>query len=561
MNKISLHIILASILVISSCAKKQTSIFLSKEKAKEANDQFFKGIEFKNNAKWELSVKAFEDYLLILPNEAAAHYEVARIQREQLLIPEMALMHAKRAVEIDKNNKWYGLEYARCLGANNQWSQSIKQYQALIKQDPAWTLPLLELSETCSRNGELRQAIEALDQLEKVNGIDPYISRLKQELYIQLKDLDAAGLELEKLALAFPEETDFTLQAVEFYLGTNANQKALNLINKNPHTPESQKAFLQYKILSKDPKAHPQDILLALDKALDMPGIGIDQRINALAPFVYSENIQEEWKAIVERCIEKTLIAFPREAKAHSIAGDFYALNNKTTQAIESYLNTVQLDPSKKVVWIALLGMFEENPASSATQYFDLSQEAYNLFPFAAEFRNQAAQALFRMGEFQGCIEECNAGLAIVLDDPTIESGFYLMKLFSYAAMGDQKNALVQGQVMMKKINIMTTVSVLQMGWINAFFSINIPGLEDQVIVLINNQIPGYEITLHALRMQKGENISESEFDKNSFFDALNAAKYFTEKKDNNTACKFLTEAKKKMPFNTWLNQINPECP
>ena len=515
----------------------------------------------KNNAKWEQSVKAFEDYLVILPNEAAAHYEVARIQREQLLIPELALIHAQRAVEIDKNNKWYGLEYARCLGANNQWSQSTKQYQALIKQDPAWTLPLLELSETCSRNGELRQAIEALDQLEKVNGIDPYISRLKQELYIQLKDIDAAGLELEKLALAFPEETDFTLQAVEFYLGTNANQKALNLINKNPHTPESQKAFLQYKILSKDPKAHPQDILLALDKALDMPGIGIDQRINALAPFVYSENIQEEWKNIIARCIEKTLIAFPREAKAHSLAGDFYALNNNSTKAIESYLNTVQLDPSKKVVWIALLGMFEENPASSATQYYDLSQEAYNLFPFAAEFRNQAAQALFRMGEFQRCIEECNAGLAIVLDDPAIESGFYLMKLFSYAAIGDQKNALFQGQAMMKKINIMTTVSVLQMGWIDEFFSLNIPGLEDQVIVLINNQITGYEITLHALRMRKGENIAESEFDKNSFFDALNAAKYFTEKKDNNTACKFLTESKKKMPFNTWLNQINPECP
>ncbi len=561
MNKITIHIILGFILVFSSCAKKQTSIFLSKEKAKEANDQFFKGIELKNNAKWEQSVKAFEDYLVILPNEAAAHYEVARIQREQLLIPELALMHAKRAVEIDKNNKWYGLEYARCLGANNQWSQSTKQYQALIKQDPAWTLPLLELSETCSRNGELRQAIEALDQLEKVNGIDPYISRLKQELYIQLKDIDAAGLELEKLALAFPEETDFTMQAVEFYLGTNANQKALNLINKNPHTPESQKAFLQYKILSKDPKAHPQDILLALDKALDMPGIGIDQRINALAPFVYSENIQEEWKAIIARCIEKTLIAFPREAKAHSLAGDFYALNNNSTKAIESYLNTVQLDPSKKVVWIALLGMFEENPASSATQYYDLSQEAYNLFPFAAEFRNQAAQALFRMGEFQRCIEECNAGLAIVLDDPAIESGLYLMKLFSYAAIGDQKNALFQGQAMMKKINIMTTVSVLQMGWINEFFSINIPELEDQVIVLINNQIPGYEITLHALRMRKGENIAESEFDKNSFFDALNAAKYFTEKKDNITACKFLLEAKKKMPFNNWLNQINPECP
>jgi hypothetical protein len=547
--------------VFSSCAKKQTSIFLSKEKAKEANDQFFKGIEMKNNAKWELSVKAFEDYLVILPNEAAAHYEIARIQREQLLIPEMALTHARHAAELDKNNKWYGLEYARCLGANNQWPQSIKQYQALIKHDPNWTLPILELSETCARNGEIRQSIEALDQLEKVNGIDPYISHLKQELYIQLKDLEAAGLELEKLALAFPEQTEFTLQAAEFYLGINANERALNLINKNPHTPESQKAFLQYKILSKDPKAHPQDILIALDKALDMPGIEIDQRINALAPFVYSENIQEEWKSIIERCIEKTTVAYPSEAKAFSLAGDFYALNDKKTKAVEAYLITVKLDPSKKVVWTALLGMFEEDPSSSPMQYYDLSQEACNLFPFAAEFRNQAAQALFRMGEFQVCIEECDAGLAIVLDDAKNESGLYLMKLFSLAAIGDKTKAQKQGEIMMKKMSTLSTMTVLQLGWIDAFFTLNIPGLEEQIIVLINNQIPGYEITLHAMRMSKGENISESEFEKNSFFDALNAAKYFTQKKDNATACKFLTEAKKKMPYNTWLNQINPECP
>ena len=561
MNKITLHIILGFILVFSSCAKKQTSIFLSKEKAKEANDQFFKGIELKNNAKWEQSVKAFEDYLLILPNEAAAHYEIARIQREQLLIPELALIHAKRAVEIDKDNKWYELEYARCLGANNQWSQSTKQYQALIKQDPSWTLPLLELSETCSRNGELRQAIETLDQLEKVNGIDPYISRLKQELYIQLKDIDAAGLELEKLALAFPEETDFTMQAAEFYLGTNANQKALNLINKNPHTPESQKAFLQYKILSKDPKAHPQDILIALDKALDSPDIKIDQRINALAPFIYNDNIQDEWKITIERCVEKNITFFPQEAKAYSLAGDFYALNNENKKALSAYQNTVALDPSKKVVWSALLGIYEIDNTLSPTEYYDLAQEAYNLFPFAAEFRKMAAQALFRLGELQTCIDECNAGLAIVLDDPNVESELHLMKVFCFAALGDKKNANTQGLNMMKKKNIMSTSSVVQLGWMNEFFGLQISDIQEQMIVLINNQIAGSSIALHAYQLRKGENIAESEFDKNSFFDALNAALYFTEKKDNNTACKFLSEAKKDMPFNTWLNQINPECP
>lgn len=114
---------------------------------------------------------------------------------------------------------------------------------------------------------------------------------------------------------------------------------------------------------------------------------------------------------------------------------------------------------------------------------------------------------------------------------------------------------------MMKKMNTLSTMTMLQMGWIDAFFSLNIPALQDQMIVLINNQIPGYEITLHAMRMSKGENIAEAEFEKNSFFDALNAAQYFSQKKDNDTACKFLTEAKKKMPHNAWLNQINPECP
>lgn len=201
----------------------------------------------KNNAKWDLSVKNFESYLQILPNEAAAHYEIARIQREQLLTPENALVHAKRAAELDKKNKWYGLELARCLGANNQLSASIKQYELLIKQDPTWTLPLLEIAESCSRNGELKQAIEALDQLEKINGIDPYFSRLKQELFIQFKDYNAAGAELEKLAAAFPDETSFTLQAAEFYLGIGAVDKAKSVLENNPQISEGQKAFTSIK--------------------------------------------------------------------------------------------------------------------------------------------------------------------------------------------------------------------------------------------------------------------------------------------------------------------------
>lgn len=547
---------------MSSCHQKQKSTASSavnQQQNKAANDLFFKGIQFKNQQKWTQSAEAFDAYIQMMPKEGAAHYELARIQREQLLLPNDALGHAMTAYLLDKNNKWYVLEMARCYNSLNKLSDAVKWYEKAHLLDTQWTLPLFEWTDALSRSGKTIAAIEVLNKIEKINGKEEYLTEYKFQLYFQSQDLKSAANELESLALAFPKEAQFTIKAAEFYQQIGLNDKALALLKRNHLEENGYYHFLLYNIATTQ-NSETLENFDHLQKAMSSSDVNMDQRVAALYPYLYHTNGKEK-DEIIARCIDLTTQVFPNDPKGYSMKGDFMATLHQEKEAVLAYEKTLQLDPSKSAVWIALLSIYESSYDLDPKEWQKKAQEAIDIFNFAPEFYKSKYKAEYRLGAFSSMIESCDAGLAILIDDEREKAIFQLDKIFALGAIGKIKEAQSLALKVFQTKNAETSGLIVQnLLWLSVYFHFSLPEIEGDVAQEIKNE-KSSRYFKNAYQIQKGNVLQGEDFNKTEYYDALMAHQYFAQKNDLATGCVFLQLLKENLKWNQWIHQLQPTCP
>jgi tetratricopeptide (TPR) repeat protein len=553
LNK-QLYIFVVSV-IFWSCTQKQNTVALNREESKAANDLFFKGLSEKNAGNWESSIQTFSQYLNAQPQSAAVHYEMSRIYREQLNQPLSAIEHAEKAQQIDPANKWYALEYARCLTALENGKAAIKMYEKTSNLDPTWTLPLYEWAEICSFFGDTQKSIDVWNQLEKITGVDPYIIGKKQFNYIELDKPLAAGLELEKLAAAFPGEKRWVIQAAEFYANINEPQKAQAVLEKYPIENSGISYYLQYKSRIKAHSGGTIEDLKLLEKACQYEDVSIDQRVVALAPLVY-QKFPDDWLKIIEQCLISTQRIFPNEAKAHSVAGDFYNYTNNLPKAIECFNRTIEIYPAESNVWKALLEIYEYQFKEDPTDYLKRAQEASLQFPFMPEFKAHEVVALSRLGEYASIIQEATEGLGIVTDQVEAEASLYINKIQALYATG-QKDAAVQlSKNVLQLPQMQNPIIVFHLAWMNEFFEGNATAIRDRFYNAQSAQKEGSQITAQLIAIKKNESIQADAFQFENWQGCLNAFYYYKKSNNAKSACDALQKAEELMPYNPWISTL-----
>lgn len=546
-------------IVFGGCSQKQNTVALNREESKAANDLFFKGLSEKNAGRWEASINAFSQYLNVQPQTPAVHYEMARIYREQLAQPILGLEHAEKAHLADPTNKWYALEYARSLSAMENGKAAMKMYEKTAALDPLWTLPLYEWAETCSFFGDSQKSIEVWNQLEKQIGVDPFIIGKKQYLYIELNKPLAAGLELEKLAAAFPGEKRWVIQAAEFYTNINEPQKAQEVLEKYPMENSGIAYYLQYKSRIKSKSGGNIDDLKLLEKACLYDDVYIDQRVNALAPLVY-QKFPEEWQTIIEHCIRTTQQLFPNEAKAHSLAGDFYNYTNNLPKAIECFNRTIEIYPAESNVWKALLEIYEFQFKEDPTPYLQKAQEAALQFPFMPEFKAHEVVALSRLGEYESIIQTATEGLGIITDQFEAEASLYINKILALYVTGQKEAAIQLSKNILQLPQMQNPIVVFHLAWMNEYFDGNTSVIRDRFYNAQSAQKEGSQTTAQLIAIKKNETFSLDAFHYQTWQDCLNALYYFKKSNDKKSACDALRKAEELMPYNPWIATLYT-CP
>src|ERR1043165_2759565 len=150
------------------------------------------------------------------PEEPAAFYDLSRYYFKEKKY-DKAIDYIKKAIALDKTNKWYREHYANSLAMNNRFEEAADILNNLAKDEKYNADYLLKASLLYQRTGKNKEALKILDELIAKEGVEEQYLMQKQQIYLKMNDIDNAAKTIEQLIEANPYEGRYYALLAEMY--------------------------------------------------------------------------------------------------------------------------------------------------------------------------------------------------------------------------------------------------------------------------------------------------------------------------------------------------------
>lgn len=388
-------------------------------------EAFFQAQLEKAKGNYQKAYNLFQECLRMEPKNPVIHYELGRLEMGLFENPDKAVIHAKEAVEGDRNNPWYQRLLGDTYMAMYKFDLAYKAYrevQRLNPDDP--DAPYMQANALLSA-GKTQEAIAIYDQLEKETGPYEELSIQKHQLYLHINQPQKAGLELEKLARAYPDEPRYLGMAAQFYQKMGMADKAKAAMEEllKAGTGNGQVHFQlseMYAAAGDDKKSFDE-----MKLAFGSTDVSIDQKIAVMLRYFSLTERDPKYLPPAFELLKIVEQVHPEEAKAYSMYGDFLYRDGKSVEALKKYRKAAELDPSRQLVWEQIL--IVEGEVGDFDNMLTDSQAAIELFPALPQFYLFNGIAHQQKGNYNAAIDAYKMGRELVIDNDDL-----LMRFHSY---------------------------------------------------------------------------------------------------------------------------------
>jgi len=195
------------------------------------NTHLFNALKEKSLENYVEALEQFKKCIKMDDKQAVPFYESALINKG-LGNFDLAVEQAKIATGLDGDNRWYQLNYAEVLFANQNFKSAAIEYKKLLLKEPGNRELYFLLSDIYIYDKDFLKAIEVYDDLEQIRGIDKMVSMQKHKLYMQLDKRKYAIKELQNLLEKFPNEIEALEILSEVYLLNDEKERAFDIFKQ-----------------------------------------------------------------------------------------------------------------------------------------------------------------------------------------------------------------------------------------------------------------------------------------------------------------------------------------
>lgn len=394
-------------------------------------DLFAKSLIEKEKGNLEEALNLLNQSLEIIPGDAAANYEKARLLLAMGRKDE-ALEFSSTAMSNDRDNEWYKVLYAKIAKANDKYDEYVKVYEELVNEYPTNLDFLQELAFAYYFTGDYEKSIDAFNDIEDFMGINEGISKQKAELYDRLQMPDKAILEYEKLIEYNPNQVRYYALLAEYSTKTKNNEKAIEAYKKILQlNPDDQYVHISlsdfYRKEGKMEQSFSELKLGLANKELDL-----STKINILISY-YNGNLNEEQKKQALELSEILKATHPDDALSETFYASMLYENNEYSSARELFVKIIEVDASNYVTWEQLMfcDLYLEDYKALAAD----SEKAIEYFPSYPLPWFFAGAAHFQNKDFKKASERLTTGKDFVVNNNALLEQFY-------ATLGDTYNSL-----------------------------------------------------------------------------------------------------------------------
>ena len=391
------------------------------------------------------ALSLFQETVEITPNNSAAYYKLAEIFVHNENIGE-AQKHALKALELDGENKYYYLLIANIFTEKGEFDKASEYYELMISHVEGVDDYLFELAALYLYQNRLDDALSTYNKAEEVFGVNEQIVFQKQKILLQLNQLEAVIQEGEKLIKAYPDEPVYVIALVDILVPNNRIDAAIEKLQKLlEEYPENGRAKLILSDIYKN-KGELKRSEELLFSAFNDPNVNPDVKVQIIASYTQQISKAREINnpnATLEdntlKLSEKIIELHPNEGNAYGVYGDLLYALNKKTQALDSYLQTVSLNPDNFQVWQNIFQLDTELGKLEAS--LEHLERAMELFPNQSVIYMYYGLALTQKQNFNEAIVILNQGRQLSLSNQFQTGVFYSLLGNAYNAIKDFENS------------------------------------------------------------------------------------------------------------------------
>lgn len=374
------------------------------------------------------AVNLYNECLRIKSSSGAPHYQLSRVFRNAGN-KYLALEHAKKAVALDKTNKWYlqGLaSIYQIEGKNDSAVVVLKRLLLVDKNNPAYLMSIAGLYEEL---GRMDSSLKYLNLIDKRIGPSKEVSLNRYRIYEKLK---LPGKALENLYRAYSfEPTDYVVTGMlaEFYRSRSKADSAVKYYNLIYPAYKSE-SIVSYSyaefLLEKHDTAGAREVLIATMRDIS---IDILQKSEYFLKLVQDDDFFKLNKPIIDAVARAYLEEYPNDIRALSVYADIQMRSKNFRDASAVLIRVYELDKRNYLALEQLLYSLNLQGKSDSILFY--SEEGIRNFkdrPLIFLFNGSAKNDLKMYNE---ALIVLNEGLAMV-SDSSLKVQFYNLIADSY---------------------------------------------------------------------------------------------------------------------------------
>jgi tetratricopeptide (TPR) repeat protein len=291
MNRLPI-LILSFVILLSSCANKKVNQNSTSIGDTKVNSLMIDAMISFNNGDLSKAENIYNEILTQNADNAAALYYLSNIEFQKQNINK-SIEYGKKAIEKDNNNIWYKLQLADVYLSIQDYDNTIKVFETIVKQQPSVIEYWQQLVSIYHVKSDTKGELNALDRMEKVFGVNDQTSMLKYNLYLSQKDTSKAEQEILKLAKAFPSQTKYWSILAEMRMKAKDYDKAFEYYKKVEQT-ESDNNLMNFTYVNYYlAKNNSDSVYYYLKKGVWQEDLDFSTKLNVLTT-IYGDKVDTD---------------------------------------------------------------------------------------------------------------------------------------------------------------------------------------------------------------------------------------------------------------------------
>lgn len=367
--------------------------------------------------------KALENFHVALEmntESAAIHFKIAEVLAKSDE-GQKALPYGLKAIELAPENKYYRLGLARIYQTIGFYIDAAKTYEELVRRFPSEENALYELAELYQLTGRRDEMFRVFDQIENQLGVKEEITREKQRIYMKEGKVDQVVLEYEKLIDAYPHESSYKAELINFLIQNQKLDQAEEAIADYEATESTSSRITLMKSELAWMKGKRNESLELLSSAFETSSIDFQSKFQILSNYLVMDPSPKEKSKLTQIAV-KLADKHDDEFKAQAFVGDLLYQEGQSEEAIRYYLKAVDLSPANYSVWQNILNI--EIDLSQYDSVIKHSENALEYFPNQALLYYFAGTGYLVRSDYKRSIRMLEQGRKYTID-PNLLTVFY----------------------------------------------------------------------------------------------------------------------------------------